>query len=117
MMSEEDIIRDFEKIVEESRTEDNYEYYIKLRDMLDLYKKQQKEIDKLNQSRFINFNSFKDFVKIEKYFISKDKIREKIKKYEEDYKRQDKEELYNLAQITAGKLTALEELLKENTDD
>jgi hypothetical protein len=47
-------------------------------------------------------------------YIRKDKIRELIEKYEQDYKRQDKEELFNLTKITAGKLSALNELLEEN---
>ena len=48
---------------------------------------------------------------IEKYYVKKDKIKEKIEKYEEDYKRQNKEELFNMTKITAGKLSALQELL------
>ena len=48
--------------------------------------------------------------KRDKYW--EDKIKEKIEKYEEDYKRQDKEELFNMTKITAGKLSALKELLE-----
>ena len=55
-----------------------------------------------------------DTPEFEEKFISKDKIRELIEKYEQEYKRQDKEELFNLTKITAGKLSALNELLKEN---
>lgn len=42
-MSEEIIKQQFEEIVEESRQEDVYEYYIKLRNMLDLYNKEKEQ--------------------------------------------------------------------------
>lgn len=45
-------------------------------------------------------------------------IEKNIEEYEKDYDRQDKEELYNLMQITSGKIASLRKLLDErsNTD-
>ena len=62
---EEDILYEFRNIVEESRTEDNRDYYIKLRDTLDFienlltrYKQQIVELEKkdkvINEIKFIN---------------------------------------------------------------
>lgn len=95
--------------------------------ILNLIDKRQKEIEEknclidvlqhkieelLDNKKEINYIKPID-IKVQNY-ISKDKIRELIEKYEQDYKRQDKEELFNLTKITAGKLSALNELLEEN---
>lgn len=94
--------------------------------ILNLIDKRQKEIEEknclidvlqhkieelLDNKKEINYIKPID-IKVQNY-ISKDKIRELIEKYEQDYKRQDKEELFNLTKITAGKLSALNELLEE----
>ena len=88
--------------------------------ILNLIKKQQKEIEELkkhkeHEQEYQNGEVFsaKQIYYIEENYIDKDKIREKIEKYEKDYERQDKEELFNMTKITAGKLSALQELLEE----
>ena len=78
--------------------------------VLNLIEKQQKEIERL---KFSNYMVSKWNEYLDKECISKNKIREKIEKYEKDYIRQDKEELFNLTKITAGALSALQELLEE----
>lgn len=79
--------------------------------ILNLIEKQQKEIERL---KFSNHMVSKWNEHLDKECISKNKIREKIEKYEKNYIRQDKEELFNLTKITAGALSALQELLMEN---
>ena len=71
--------------------------------ILNLLEKQQKEIKKY-KNVISNLNN---------NWISKEEIRERIGYYKQDYKRQDKEGLFNLTLITTGKLSALQELLGE----
>ncbi len=61
-MTDEEIIQDFKEIVEDYRDECCYDFYLKLRNVLDLIEKQQAEIDKDNDriEELINEVSIKD---------------------------------------------------------
>ena len=129
-MSEEEIIKN---IKEQIQWSDHNTYKMALQGLLDLYTNQQKEIE---EKRIIIFAGAEKVKQLEKgnrslmesrikwknrYYKEKrknkeyiNKIREKIEKYKQNYKREDKEELYNLAKMTAGGISALEELLEEN---
>lgn len=48
-MTDKEVINDFKNIVEESRTEDRTEYYIKLRNTLDVLENQQNRIAELKK--------------------------------------------------------------------
>ena len=82
-MSEKDIIDKFIEIVENAREESWYEYYDTLRNTLDLIKKLQQELQaekekNKNLEKCLQAKVVRDF----DYFISKDKIKEKIKELE-----------------------------------
>ncbi len=87
-MSEEIIRQQFEEIVEESRQEDVYEYYIKLRNMLDLYNREKEKnqvIEVFRKDLPENVNivcMIRDDFERNFDFVSKDKIREKIEDLE-----------------------------------
>lgn len=102
------LINLIEKQQKEIEREKQYSDFYK-----DLCDKQQKEIEELKKD---NNHQWEERCKLTfelENYIDKDKIREKIEKYEKDYERQDKEELFNMTKITAGKLSALQELLEE----
>jgi hypothetical protein len=84
-----DILEEFKELVEESRQEDNYEYYIKLRNTLDLLEKiitENKELDKfIKEGITIEPNSpYENFQLnyLRENFIQKSKVKELLKEIE-----------------------------------
>lgn len=59
-MNKEDIIYEFKNIVEESRTEDRQDYYIKLRNVLDLIQELEEENKKLKESEAYLYDAYQD---------------------------------------------------------
>ena len=121
---EEDILYEFRNIVEESRIEDNRDYYIKLRDTLDFmenlltrYKELEKENEKLNQLKEKHNVRINDLCALVDNFaynsipvsLVEEKI-EEINKAYEDSKDENGESQYYYPDYT---IRVLEELLEK----
>lgn len=91
---EEDIIYDFRNIIEESRTEDRTDYYIKLRNTLDLLEylfKEYKNLQQIEQEHKKENGALREIIKeleqnqcthnIDNECIRKSKVKEKIEEY------------------------------------
>lgn len=72
-------------------------------------KEQQKQLNIANKKILAQKGQLKV---VNTSYIPKSKVKEKIEEYEKDYDRQDKECLYNMTKITAGKISSLQELLQ-----
>ena len=86
---EKDIINEFKDIVEESRTEDNTEYYIKLRNTLDLLeniiainKELKQELDSVKEIYYTQKEIEKDYIPKSKVKELRDKYKKEIEKFE-----------------------------------
>ena len=115
---EEDILYEFRNIVEESRIEDNRDYYIKLRDTLDFMENlltRYKQLEEKNKTQLEAFELGKESSRkrIEYDYIPKSKVKEKIEelnKAYEDSKDENGESQYYYPDYT---IRVLEELLEK----
>ena len=115
---EEDILYEFRNIVEESRIEDNRDYYIKLRDTLDFMENlltRYKQLEEENKSKqkayddcYCEYKHYKQFDSIPTSLI-KEKI-EELKEAYEDSKDENGESQYYYPDYT---IRVLEELLEK----
>lgn len=115
---EEDILYEFRNIVEESRIEDNRDYYIKLRDTLDFMENlliKNKQLEEENKSKqkayddcYCEYKHYKQFDSIPKSKVE-EKI-EEINKAYEDSKDENGESEYYYPDYT---IRVLEELLEK----
>ena len=115
---EEDILYEFRNIVEESRIEDNRDYYIKLRDTLDFMENlltRYKQLEEENKSKqkayddcYCEYKHYKQFDSIPTSLI-KEKI-EELKEAYEDSKDENGESQYYYPDYT---ISVLEELLEK----